>query len=215
MPRARVTIQAPTSRVNPPSAMPPPQAVLRQETNGLALMAIRVTVPCMVADPPGVIEAIVCATRDWWWTSAVNRMTGSPRAITISEPGNTQLGRPMTMMAARLRIAMKTNAPAYKASALPSERRVAWAITGLASWPPLETAVSSSARISPADCGRCAASFSRQRMTRFASVRGVSGRRSRIGTGFWAMWATNCFCGGRPWNGVSPQSSSYAMQPKA
>jgi len=64
-------------------------------------------------DIPGVsVGVCVMARRVSRCTNAVKRITGSPSAITMSAPGNTQSGSPMPTIAARARTATATNEPA-------------------------------------------------------------------------------------------------------
>ena len=104
-PSARRTIHTPTISVKTPTDQAPPNAVRRHVIHGLALSAICAMVPCVAMLPPGVSVVCIRASFAWWCTRPVNRITGSPSAITMSDPGNTQSGSPMTMIAARLRIA--------------------------------------------------------------------------------------------------------------
>ncbi len=54
MPSARITMKAMTSTTNAPTATAPPSHVRRHDTCGLAFMARVTSVPCPVAEPPGV-----------------------------------------------------------------------------------------------------------------------------------------------------------------
>ena len=94
------------------TAATPPIVVRRQLTHGLALTAICVIVDRTAGVPPGVMADIVRAWRVPCCTNAVNKIIGSPRAITPSAPGKTQSGSPITMVAARATSATPTNASA-------------------------------------------------------------------------------------------------------
>ena len=115
MPNARMPMNAAIITMNAPSAYIPPRAVRYQLIFGAALSAIVAIVPCAAVPglPPGVnVGVAMAARRATRCTYPVQRITGSPSAITISEPGNTQSGSPMPTIAAFARIATATNAAA-------------------------------------------------------------------------------------------------------
>jgi hypothetical protein len=114
MPNARSAMNTAIPAVNAPNAYIPPRAVRYQLTCGAALRAMFAIVPCVVDGvPPGVYVGVaVIARRVTRWTYPVPRITGSPSAITMSAPGNTQSGRPMPTIAAFATIATMTNAVA-------------------------------------------------------------------------------------------------------
>ena len=185
MPNARSTIQPTTSTTKAPTATAPPIHVRFHDTWGLALSAIVCSVPDGAADvPPGVKAGVAvyerCATR---CTHAVNAMIGSPASITPNDPGSTQSGSPITVVAAHAVRAISALATAHNPSALPMGIRPA-RIPGAATAAPLDVTVSSTRTRSPACWGRAAGSFSSDCITSAASDSGVSARSSRTSRGF-------------------------------
>src|SRR5579862_6446700 len=143
--------------------------------------------------------------------STVSTAEAPARAITMSEPANTQSGTPKAITAAFASRATATNAAAYatkpRFAACGPAKNAALIDPDV----PLDTV--SSAMATSAAVGRLAGSFSRHRMTRSASAGGVSGRLALTAVGLVVRCATSVFCGDNPLNGGSPVSSSYARQP--
>src|SRR6185437_6568523 len=110
-PSARSPMNTAMAATNAPNAYMPPRAVRYQLTLGAALSAIVAMVPCAVAGvPPGVkVGVAVRARRVTCCTYPVQSTTGSPSAITMSEPGNTQAGSPMATIAALAMMATTTS----------------------------------------------------------------------------------------------------------
>src|SRR6476620_1221462 len=94
----------------------PPIVVRRQERWGLAFRAIVAIVPCATGEPDGVYDGdVVTARRVTYCVYAVNRIIGSPSAMTIRAPGKTQSGSPMPTIDAFATTATRLHAAAYTA----------------------------------------------------------------------------------------------------
>ena len=150
--------------------------------------ATTTTNPPNAAAPPWTVRRQV---RCGLASSAVISTTGSPSAITITAPGNTHSGSPITDVARRASTATASNAAAYRASAGPVRTR------GVGSGP--VPVVASSARTSSAaDWGRSSGALARQRITSSARAGGVSGRASETGGAGSLTCAASVLAGERP-----------------
>src|SRR6185437_12187501 len=135
-PSMRSSMYRATTAANTLTAIIPPRIVRFHETWGLARTASVAIVPRTLPSdgvPPGVNVGVAVAMRwETYCVYAVNRMTGSPSAMTASAPGNTQSGSPIAMIAARATSATPRNAAAYTANARASMPRPPNRIAGIA-----------------------------------------------------------------------------------